>query len=170
MKRSSSPRGPHGSACENDRLATGLLGQTGHSEEQDALSLVRSRALRHVNRARELLERYQRIRGRIIFRERPLRGRNFRSGSIASFQTCSRHLRSIPIPDVLWRHNEPPLLANKGWGSACTFGRLDREDTMRKRTGEKKTPCKNCEGKGTLKKGDKIVRCQRCGGTGIKPS
>jgi DnaJ-class molecular chaperone len=41
---------------------------------------------------------------------------------------------------------------------------------MRKGTGEKKRPCKNCEGKGTLKKGDKVVRCQRCGGTGIKPS
>ncbi len=40
----------------------------------------------------------------------------------------------------------------------------------RKSIGEKKKPCKNCEGKGTLKKGDKIVRCQRCGGTGIKPS
>ena len=41
---------------------------------------------------------------------------------------------------------------------------------MKKSAGEKKKPCKNCEGKGTLKKGDKIVRCQRCGGTGIKPS
>ena len=41
---------------------------------------------------------------------------------------------------------------------------------MRKSIGEKKKPCKNCEGKGTLKKGDEIVRCQRCGGTGIKPS
>jgi DnaJ-class molecular chaperone len=41
---------------------------------------------------------------------------------------------------------------------------------MKKSDGEKKRPCKNCEGKGTLKKGDKIVRCQRCGGTGIKPS
>jgi DnaJ-class molecular chaperone len=44
------------------------------------------------------------------------------------------------------------------------------EDSMRKSVGEKKKPCKNCEGKGTLKKGDKVVRCQRCGGTGIKPS
>ncbi len=35
---------------------------------------------------------------------------------------------------------------------------------MRKSIGEKKKPCKNCEGKGTLKKGDKIVKCQRCGG------
>jgi hypothetical protein len=41
---------------------------------------------------------------------------------------------------------------------------------MRKSTDKKKKPCKNCEGKGTLKRGDKIVRCQRCGGTEIKPS
>ena len=47
---------------------------------------------------------------------------------------------------------------------------LFSEDAMKKSIGEKKKPCKNCEGKGTLKKGDKIVRCQRCGGTGIKPS
>jgi RecJ-like exonuclease len=37
---------------------------------------------------------------------------------------------------------------------------------MRKNTEQKKQKCKNCEGKGTLKKGDRIVRCQRCGGTG----
>ncbi len=42
------------------------------------------------------------------------------------------------------------------------------EDSVRKSTGQKKQKCKNCEGKGTLKKGDKIVRCRRCGGTGIK--
>jgi hypothetical protein len=47
---------------------------------------------------------------------------------------------------------------------------VDRENAMRKSADEKKKPCKNCEGKGTLKKGDKVVRCQRCGGTGIKPS
>jgi hypothetical protein len=46
----------------------------------------------------------------------------------------------------------------------------DREGTVRRSAEDKKKPCKNCEGKGTLKKGDKIVRCQRCGGTGIKPS
>ena len=27
---------------------------------------------------------------------------------------------------------------------------------------------KNCEGKGLLKKGDKVVKCQRCGGTGFR--
>ena len=43
------------------------------------------------------------------------------------------------------------------------------EDCVWKNTGQKKQKCKNCEGKGTLKKGDKIVRCRRCGGTGIKP-
>ena len=43
------------------------------------------------------------------------------------------------------------------------------EDCVRKNIGQKKQNCKNCEGKGTLKKGDKIVRCRRCGGTGIKP-
>jgi len=33
---------------------------------------------------------------------------------------------------------------------------------------KKKPKCKNCEGKGTLKKGDKVVKCQRCGGTGLR--
>ena len=51
-----------------------------------------------------------------------------------------------------------------------TFERLNLEASMRKNPEQKKRKCKNCEGKGTLKKGDKIVRCQRCGGTGIKPS
>jgi hypothetical protein len=41
---------------------------------------------------------------------------------------------------------------------------------MRKNIGDKKKPCKNCDGKGTLKKGDKIVRCQRYGGTGTRLS
>jgi len=31
---------------------------------------------------------------------------------------------------------------------------------MQKTTDPKKQKCKNCEGKGTLKKGDKVVRCQ----------
>jgi hypothetical protein len=43
-----------------------------------------------------------------------------------------------------------------------------QDDTMQKKTGQKKQKCKNCEGKGTLAKGDKVVRCQRCDGTGIK--
>lgn len=33
---------------------------------------------------------------------------------------------------------------------------------------KKKQKWKNCEGKGTLKKGDKVVKCQRCGGTGLR--
>ena len=39
---------------------------------------------------------------------------------------------------------------------------------MQKNTNKEKQKCKNCEGKGTLKKGDKVVRCQRCGWTCIK--
>ena len=31
---------------------------------------------------------------------------------------------------------------------------------------KKKQRCKNCEGKGLVKKGDKVVKCQRCGGWG----
>jgi len=33
---------------------------------------------------------------------------------------------------------------------------------------KKRPKCKNCEGKGLLKKGDKVVKCQRCGGTGLR--
>ena len=33
---------------------------------------------------------------------------------------------------------------------------------------KKKQKCKNCEGKGLLKKGDKVVKCQCCGGTGVR--
>jgi hypothetical protein len=51
----------------------------------------------------------------------------------------------------------------------CCAALRNLEDFVRKNTGQKKQKCKNCEGKGALKKGDKIVRCRRCGGTGIKP-
>ena len=33
---------------------------------------------------------------------------------------------------------------------------------------KKKLKHKNCEGKGLLKKGDKVVKCQRCGGTVLR--
>jgi DnaJ-class molecular chaperone len=39
---------------------------------------------------------------------------------------------------------------------------------MQKNAAKLKAKCKNCEGKGLLKKGDKKVKCQRCGGTGFK--
>jgi len=45
------------------------------------------------------------------------------------------------------------------------------EDIMANEKGpniKKKKKCKNCEGKGLLKKGDKVVKCQRCGGTGFR--
>jgi DnaJ-class molecular chaperone len=38
---------------------------------------------------------------------------------------------------------------------------------MAKTPNEKKPKCKNCEGKGTVRKNGKVVRCQRCHGTGI---
>jgi DnaJ-class molecular chaperone len=33
---------------------------------------------------------------------------------------------------------------------------------------KKRPKCKNCEGKGLVKKGDKVVKCQRCKGTGLR--
>jgi len=33
---------------------------------------------------------------------------------------------------------------------------------------KKKQTCKNCEGKGLVKKGDRVVKCQRCKGTGLR--
>jgi DnaJ-class molecular chaperone len=33
---------------------------------------------------------------------------------------------------------------------------------------KKKQKCKNCEGKGLVKKADRVVKCQRCGGTGAR--
>ena len=33
---------------------------------------------------------------------------------------------------------------------------------------KKKQKCKNCEGKGLVKKGQRVVKCQRCGGTGVR--
>jgi DnaJ-class molecular chaperone len=45
------------------------------------------------------------------------------------------------------------------------------ENVMATETGpknKKKAKCKNCEGKGLLKKGDRVVKCQRCGGTGVR--
>ena len=48
---------------------------------------------------------------------------------------------------------------------------LRRENVMSNEKGpniKKKQKCKNCEGKGLVKQGDKKVKCQRCGGTGYK--
>lgn len=49
--------------------------------------------------------------------------------------------------------------------------RQRQEDFMVSEKGpniKKKQKCKNCEGKGLLKKGDKVVKCQRCKGTGMR--
>ena len=39
---------------------------------------------------------------------------------------------------------------------------------MQKNAGKSKVKCKNCEGKGLFKLGDKKMKCQRCSGTGFK--
>ena len=57
-----------------------------------------------------------------------------------------------------------PLRSHPGY--ACWT-----EDTMANEKGpniKKMQKCKNCEGKGTLKKGNKVVKCQRCGGSGVR--
>ena len=46
------------------------------------------------------------------------------------------------------------------------MGGMDAE-VMAKTTEKKKEKCKNCEGKGLIKHGDKKVKCQRCAGTGF---
>jgi DnaJ-class molecular chaperone len=48
---------------------------------------------------------------------------------------------------------------------------LTRETIMANEKGpnvKKKAKCKNCEGKGLVKKGDKVLKCQRCHGTGFR--
>jgi DnaJ-class molecular chaperone len=55
--------------------------------------------------------------------------------------------------------------------NACMVAAYRGEDIMANQKGpnvKKKQKCKNCEGKGLLKKGDKVVKCQRCGGTGFR--
>jgi DnaJ-class molecular chaperone len=46
---------------------------------------------------------------------------------------------------------------------------LPPQEAPMKKPVKKKEKCKNCEGKGLLKNGDKVVRCKRCNGTGFKP-
>jgi DnaJ-class molecular chaperone len=61
------------------------------------------------------------------------------------------------------------IVENAAFVGAC---KRDRgENIMANEKGpnvKKKQKCKNCEGKGLLKKGDKVVKCQRCGGTGLR--
>jgi ribosomal protein L37AE/L43A len=67
-----------------------------------------------------------------------------------------------------------PVSASVHFGAAVPVGarhRLSSGKSMASEKGpniKKKQKCKNCEGKGLLKKGDKVVKCQRCGGTGLR--
>ena len=51
---------------------------------------------------------------------------------------------------------------------ATHYGLDTRMDNVKGPNIKKRPKCKNCEGKGLLKKGDKVVKCQRCGGTGLR--
>jgi hypothetical protein len=57
-----------------------------------------------------------------------------------------------------------------GQGLPCAAREIAkrRGENMPKNAGKPKAKCKNCEGKGLLKQGNKKVKCQRCGGTGFK--
>jgi DnaJ-class molecular chaperone len=60
---------------------------------------------------------------------------------------------------------------NRTLGHSCAWVSASQEAIMASEKGpniKKKQKCKNCEGKGTLKKGDKVVTCQRCKGTGVR--
>ena len=58
-----------------------------------------------------------------------------------------------------------------GWLMVNPAKHVAREILMANEKGpniKKKQKCKNCEGKGLLKKGDRVVKCQRCKGTGLR--
>jgi hypothetical protein len=70
---------------------------------------------------------------------------------------------SLNIRRLLSAQNPRTLLPKSVTSADGSHG-----DNMALKTDDKKRKCKNCETKGTLKKEDKVVRCQRCGGSGIK--
>ena len=58
-----------------------------------------------------------------------------------------------------------------GWLMVRSADRAAGEIIMANEKGpniKKKQKCKNCEGKGLLKKGDRVLKCQRCKGTGVR--
>jgi DnaJ-class molecular chaperone len=58
------------------------------------------------------------------------------------------------------------------FGAGFCAGRdMSQEIAMANEKGpnvKKKQTCKNCEGKGLVKKGDRVMKCQRCKGTGVR--
>ena len=87
------------------------------------------------------------------------------TGKRADARACARSLVANIARWVGRRVGESCRRRGENLDRAC---KSRGEDEMQKPAGPKKQKCKNCEGKGTLKKGDKVVRCQRCNGTGIK--
>ncbi len=68
---------------------------------------------------------------------------------------------------MLWR----VLIDGNAWLDHGGLQIIRTEKKMANEKGpniKKKQKCKNCEGKGLLKKGDRVVKCQRCKGTGVR--
>lgn len=64
-----------------------------------------------------------------------------------------------------------PAYARRGVALRATHHGLETDmdnNNMRGPNIKKRPKCKNCEGKGLLKKGDRVVKCQRCKGTGVR--
>ena len=69
------------------------------------------------------------------------------------------------------RSANPPYQLNAHPSVAIQRTNLTLETIMANEKGpnvKKKAKCKNCEGKGLVKKGDRVVKCQRCHGTGLR--
>jgi RecJ-like exonuclease len=62
-------------------------------------------------------------------------------------------------------HFRPDLARWRDEAREVYIRRITQRNAMPK---DKKKPCKNCEGKGLIKNGDRKVKCQRCGGTGVQ--
>src|SRR5260370_23717674 len=76
---------------------------------------------------------------------------------------AGQKLQAGPVLTIVGPRRRPPSRLR-----AKLDHRIRGTNNMQTNAGKKKQKCKNCEGKGTLKKGDKAARCQRCAGTRTK--
>ena len=60
------------------------------------------------------------------------------------------------------------IVCGAGYGERATPAGRFIMDNEKGPNIKNKQKCKNCEGKGLLKKGDRVVKCQRCKGTGMR--
>jgi hypothetical protein len=84
-------------------------------------------------------------------------------------------MQSTIVIDRFWHNKQimadfaASFVPRSRFPAASTTSRLEKRMANEKGPNvKKKQKCKNCEGKGLLKKGDKVVKCQRCGGTGLR--